>query len=263
MAKYLSFLMLALASGAAVADEGLARRCGTEDLPWYTPPVSETQVPRGGGGGLIAKRRTIFLNRQGGTYVPGNNEDARTNESTIVETPSTLTASQFSDSDWAIVFNCVRDTYAPYSAVVTDVEPPSTTTYIESVVAGTASELDRMGEDDGFLGVAPRTCEPIDRCINYSLARDHCPQSPCDMGDLLALCWTIAQETGHCLGMEHEYLCGDPMTYLGSCALPKRFQNQDTPCGEFAGPRPPACARPTGRRTPTPTWPRRSASSRP
>jgi hypothetical protein len=237
MRKYLAFLTVLGFSPAVVAEE-IAHRCATESLPFEKG--YDARTPRAN---LVPKRRTIFLNRQGGTYIQGTENDSRMNWSTIVDGPSTLSASQFSDDDWAVVFDCVKGTFAPFAVEITDVEPPTTTTYIESVVAGTATELVRDTPSDGFLGVAPRTCEPLDRCVNFSLARDHCGQSPCSMDSLLMLCWTVVQETSHCLGLEHEYLCADPMTYLGGpCALPKRFQDSDTACGEFDGPRTCLCS---------------------
>jgi hypothetical protein len=44
------------------------------------------------------------------------------------------------------------------------------------------------------------------------------------------LCWTIAQESAHAFGLDHEYLSSDPMTYLDGVE-PKRFQNKSAQCG--------------------------------
>ena len=38
----------------------------------------------------------------------------------------------------------------------------------------------------------------------------------------------MAQETGHTFGLDHAFLCADPMTYLDGCTLPKQFQDVDT-----------------------------------
>ena len=242
MRKYLALLVVVGFAGEAAAGPLLEsnHRCGTEalDLPFEKQPDART--PRGN---LLPKRRTIYLNRNGGTYIQGTESDSRMNWSTIIDAPSNLTPANFDTNDWNIVMDCVRDTFSQFAIEIVDVEPSTDTTYIESVVAGTASELQRADESDGFLGVAPRTCEPIERCVNFSLARDHCTASPCSNSSLLNLCWTIVQETSHCLGLEHEYLCADPMTYLpGPCALPKTFQDTDAPCGEFDGPRTCLCS---------------------
>jgi MYXO-CTERM domain-containing protein len=58
-------------------------------------------------------------------------------------------------------------------------------------------------------------------------------------GNVQAICETTAQEVSHALGLDHEYLCEDPMTYLFGCG-PKTFQDQTVACGED-GPRACAC----------------------
>src|SRR5262249_37290971 len=57
--------------------------------------------------------------------------------------------------------------------------------------------------------------------------------------DTELMCEVTAQEVGHAFGMEHEYLCQDPMTYLHGCGA-KTFQDMPAPCGEFMT-RPCAC----------------------
>jgi hypothetical protein len=44
-------------------------------------------------------------------------------------------------------------------------------------------------------------------------------------------CEVVAHELGHAFGLEHEYLCKDPMTYLEGCGH-KTFQDVAAPCGE-------------------------------
>jgi MYXO-CTERM domain-containing protein len=40
-----------------------------------------------------------------------------------------------------------------------------------------------------------------------------------------------AQEIAHSFGLDHEFLCADPMTYLNGCGA-KSFQDVAAPCGE-------------------------------
>ncbi|HLU65751.1 MAG TPA: Ig-like domain-containing protein, partial [Kofleriaceae bacterium] len=54
------------------------------------------------------------------------------------------------------------------------------------------------------------------------------------------ICWTVAQETAHGFGLDHEYLCEDPMTYRTDCSDTKWFRDIDAPCGE-GGPRSCSC----------------------
>src|SRR5690606_29976970 len=44
------------------------------------------------------------------------------------------------------------------------------------------------------------------------------------------LCEVTAHEVGHAAGLEHEYLCEDPMTYLRGCGE-KSFQDVSSRCG--------------------------------
>src|SRR5439155_27312961 len=44
-------------------------------------------------------------------------------------------------------------------------------------------------------------------------------------------CKITSQEIGHALGLDHEYLCGDPMSDVTGCGK-ARFQNVAAPCGD-------------------------------
>ena len=52
------------------------------------------------------------------------------------------------------------------------------------------------------------------------------------LGDApLEICWNAAQAAGALLGLDHEVLAGDVMTYLAG-SLPKAFLDETAPCGE-------------------------------
>src|SRR5258708_5901856 len=46
-----------------------------------------------------------------------------------------------------------------------------------------------------------------------------------------AECEVAAHELGHAFGLEHEFLCKDPMTYISGCGH-KTFQDVAAWCGE-------------------------------
>lgn len=50
-------------------------------------------------------------------------------------------------------------------------------------------------------------------------------------GDNVLISQTIAHEVGHAFGLDHEFLCKDPMSLLAGCGE-KRFQDRDAACGE-------------------------------
>jgi hypothetical protein len=48
----------------------------------------------------------------------------------------------------------------------------------------------------------------------------------------------------HAFGLDHEFLCADPMTYLSDCGSSKTFQNAEARCGEYEA-RDCECSRPS------------------
>jgi hypothetical protein len=126
--------------------------------------------------------------------------------------------------------SCVAALYQPFGVVVTDVDPGSAP-HFEAIVAGAPGEIGASG----IGGVSPFACGVIDNAITYSFANIY--------GSVQDICDTVAQESAHAFGLEHEYLCEDPMTYLTGCGA-KVFQDVDAPCGELA-PRDCECGGPT------------------
>lgn len=106
---------------------------------------------------------------------------------------------------------------------VTAVDPGSAE-HFEVVVAGTSQQLGLPG---GVGNISPVTCQNGGVIVNgvaFAFANT--------LGDLpLEICWNAAQAAGTLLGLDHEILAGDVMTYL-SGSLPKTFVDQDAPCGE-------------------------------
>ena len=164
----------------------------------------------------------LFLNRcaAGCTVTPGW-EDSRTNRSSIIDQPSFIPPFDDGDEAWNAVVQCVRAMYSDFGILITDVDPGEHVAHFEAIVAGSP-------EDVGFPfnvgGVAPFTCGIIDNSITFTFAGRY--------GDPQQICHTIAQESAHAFGLDHEYMCEDPMTYLGGCGA-KCFQNADAACGEY------------------------------
>ena len=178
----------------------------------------------------------IFLDRcvGGCTVHSGGINDARTTTSTIPHggDSASYTVSEFaySDDDWNAVVACVKETYAPYNVMVTDVDPGPAVTQHKAIVAGTPDEI---GEPGDVLGVAPgigqgADCEPANNVVSFSFANAH-PPSLIPLG----LCATIAQESAHSFGLDHAFDCSDPMTYLPACGQ-QFFRNKEMDCGEYA-----------------------------
>jgi len=170
---------------------------------------------------MYAGEIIIYMNRLGGTYTPGFN-DARTNRSSVPNQTTTIPPWNVSEAGWAQVMECMRNNWAPFNVVITDVDPGNVP-HFESIVAGHPNDV---GFPNGVGGVSPFTsdCSVIDNSIVFTFAEVY-------GSNYQAICETAAQEVAHSFGLDHEFLCADPMTYLGGCGA-KTFQNTDAPCGE-------------------------------
>ena len=186
----------------------------------------------------------IYLNRcRGGCmFTKSSQSDAISNQTIIggvsAGTRMTVTEFGYDESVWNATLACIRSVYQPFGVqVVTD--DPGNTAHHEAVLAGRAIDMNIVGA----LGIAPlnsSTCQPQNNVISFSFANDHGP-SPLDM------CWTVAQESAHAFGLDHEFECSDALTYIpisGQCPGAKMFRNVDAKCGENTA-RPCLCTGPT------------------
>ena len=185
------------------------------------PDMVDIAAPVANGG---VNSNVIYLNRCAATgdctFTPGN-EDSVSNHSSIIRQTSTLAAFDAGDTAWAAVVECVQKAYRPFGVIVTD-EDPSPASHFEAVVAG---QPDQLGFPRNVGGVAPFSCGIINNAVTYSFANIY-------GGSVPDICWTVAQESAHAFGLDHEFLCPDPMTYLTSCGPEKWFRNVDAQCGE-------------------------------
>lgn len=175
----------------------------------------------------------IFVNRcRGGcSFTKSSLSDAISNQTIIggVSPGTRMNLSEFGwdQAVWDATITCIREVYQPFGVQIVT-EDPGSTAHHEAVLAGRAMEMNIVGA----LGIAPldsSTCRPQNNVVSFSFANDHGP-SPLDM------CWTVAQESAHAFGLDHEFECSDPMTYIPiqSCGGQKFFRNLDAPCGENA-----------------------------
>jgi len=164
----------------------------------------------------------FYLNHDGGTYRPGS-EDSRANTSSIAHKVGTIAPWAATANEWSQVMSCMTDMMSRWNVRVTDEDPGSAPHY-ELVIGGRPGDL---GFDGNFGGVAPyrSDCSVISNAIVYTFAEviGHNPR---------AVCQVAAQEVAHAFGLDHEYLCEDPMTYLSGCGQ-KTFQDVDAACGEY------------------------------
>jgi MYXO-CTERM domain-containing protein len=184
-------------------------------------------------------RRTVYLNRHGGTYAPAGDSNSATNQVALDNfAGGTIAPLSLDDTNWAGVVQCVKDFYAPYNIDITDVEPDASTSYLEAVVGGTEANVGldaHLPPGNTLLGIAATNelgngCDVEERGICFAFADNH--GSLADATNRKELCITIAHETGHLLGLEHEVHAADLMSYEINNHT-KSFSNFDSACGTY------------------------------
>jgi hypothetical protein len=171
---------------------------------------------------LTAESRVIYLNREGGILVPGDNDSAR-QRSSIVTAPTAIAGWDVDDDAWADTVACVTELYAPFDVTVTD-RDPGDVPHLEALFGGHPRDV---GLPDNVGGVSPfkTDCGIVERSIVFTFT-DVLPD------DTRTVCEVAAQEIAHSFGLDHEMLATDPMTYLPYHGE-RTFQDQLAPCGEL------------------------------
>lgn len=175
------------------------------------------------GGAKPRVMKTIFLERHGATITPGDDDSARNVSSIVREAgKASVTIPKFRGGDkaWRQFVDCVRAQYAPFDVLVTE-ERPSTPGYVLTVVGGMPK---LVGFPRSTGGLAPYSGEPIADPVVFVFSDNL-------GGRTQVMCETAAMEIAHAYGLDHEFLCKDPMSYLHGCGK-KSFQDQTVPCGE-------------------------------
>ena len=164
----------------------------------------------------------LYINKNGTTLSPGTN-DARTNRSTLVNQTTSIPAWTTSDANWQAIMDCTRTMWAPFNVVVTDVDPGNVP-HMESIVTTDSSVI---GMDPNVGGVSPYTigCDFIPNSIVFTFANAF-------NGNAETICEVMGQEMAHSVGLDHEMLASDPMTYLQYNGL-QAFRDQAVSCGEY------------------------------
>ena len=212
-------LVVACLATASFATASAEPRAIKINAPRMTPRSSHAAA-------AAPSSRLIFVKRcpdVGCVVKFGPEDDSRADVSSIADGPRIIGRFSQGTAVWTAMLDCVRATYAPFDIEVTDADPGNVP-HFEHLVGGSPTDL--SGDLGGGVGgVSPFTCDEIPNAITYTF----------DVwgpnADLL--CAVVAQETAHAFGLEHEMNDKDPLTYL-SGPLPKRFQADDTPCGEYA-----------------------------
>jgi hypothetical protein len=165
---------------------------------------------------------TVYVNGDGGTISGGWDDSAHDVSSVAygMDHDVKVPAWKGGKKAWQKVVQCVQDRFSDFDVdIVTD--RPSDGDYVMIMVGGYPSLL---GYGDSVGGIAPYTGEVVRKAVGFVFSAN-------EDNDVENTCVAILHETGHTLGLDHEYLCEDPMSYLWGCGE-KHWQDQDAPCGE-------------------------------
>jgi hypothetical protein len=189
-------------------------------LPACDQPIVDG-IGDGGPKSAIAMSRIVYLNKNGVTLSPGNN-DARTNRSTIVNATTAIPAWNVSAANWTATVTCMRELFAPFDVQIVETDPGNVP-HMEAVFGGSPTQV---GMPNNVAGVSPFTldCSVIENSVVFTFtgAFTFTPREACEI---------MAQEVAHSYGLDHELLASDPMTYLQYTGN-RSFKDQLVDCGE-------------------------------
>jgi len=217
------------ANGNLIRD---AHSCGTTTIKQPVPGAALFSAP------AANAPRTIYLNKNGGTYnITNGMTDAATNTANVIASGDGKTHMAAvippidANFDWSYIVQCVKAQYKPYNVIITETEPTSGN-YVEAVVGGDGASTG-WSANSGILGVASADnfCGVTEKGIAFSFAHNHIGiAKPND-----ELCATVAHEVGHLLSLEHEISSPDTMSYVPfATAGMKSFTSPNSQCGTDA-----------------------------
>ena len=179
----------------------------------------------------LGHQRVVYLNRHGGSFRRGEREDdaSRNIISRLpVEGPVAVPPFEGDELRWAQLVLCVEQLYAPYNIAFVTEEPDPRSIYLELVVSsGVAAD---SGSEEYQFGYAVwrDDCKPVEKGVGFVFEGDAFGFFQADE----ELCWGVAHETGHLLGLQHTIHGGEIMSYDMEPGVRKRFLDQDLVCGE-------------------------------
>jgi len=236
--EILSLALVAIAAaGAAAAADGTA-----------TPPVrGVTQVKVMPATAFVQDAaepisHVIYLNRcKGGCMITSSDTNsAAGQQSAIPEQPRgtmvKISEFAFDDTMWNDVVTCVKEIYSPYNVQIVTDDPGKDVIHHEAIVAGTPDELQIPPPAPGAIVLGKAAVNDDHSAKNNDISwcfANAFTLYPTRELQVQEMCATIGQETAHSWGLDHQFNCLDPMTYLEPCGGQRFFRNTYDRCGTY------------------------------
>lgn len=209
--RFLLLTLVVVSSAAQAAPRG---------IKLMEPMQEQPLVERAAGDPVI-----VYANPWGARYTRGSHNSSQNTSGILSVSSANISPLPATTEEWAWLYDCIKGQFAPFNVIVTD-QDPGAAEHIEASIGGTPQAI---GMGAGVGGVGPAGCSFGGQGIYHSRAVVFNFEN---QGVGHNMCWTVAQEVGHALGMDHQMLCADPMTYLTGCGFEKTFQDQYSRCGE-------------------------------
>src|SRR5689334_21603103 len=110
------------APGTASYGDVVAGPATIDDLQFARQVLPPAGV---GTSAVLAQSKVIYLNKNGVTLSPGNN-DSRTNKSTLASQTTSIPAWNVSATTWAATVACMKDLFSQFDVTVTETDPGQT-----------------------------------------------------------------------------------------------------------------------------------------
>jgi hypothetical protein len=169
-----------------------------------------------------AQEVNVVLNREGAQLHPGPDFARLGLSSVLIERRMTaleIPAYRTSNSRWKALGRCIEGRFDDYQVNILD-EAPSSGDYMVLHVGGSSKQL---GMSPRIRGLSPTTGRVIPNATMFLFTHGN-PSTK-------ELCEAGAHEIGHAVGLDHNRLCTDLMSYR-SCGA-KSFREAASPCGEY------------------------------
>lgn len=176
--------------------------------------------------------RILYLNRHGGTYLPGDNDSVTDHQGIstgVVDVPSY----PFDETSWLATRDCVAALFSRYRIAVVD-QAPGQVDHLEVVVT-TLPSVFSLPDTASTVIPIDRACGVRERGLAMVFAGKFAP------ADTQVVCELVARSAGAMIGLDLSTHCPDVMSVTGGCG-PKTFVDVEAPCAHADGCR---CGEPT------------------